>query len=144
MSMKYRRNKVLQRQKIHNLEKKIKKIDLKFEILRNAGKHLYEGKSKVFDFVLTNEKIYSIRLMSEALGIDRREYQRWKKQPLNETQKRKILIQKEITSIFFAFKMRYGSERIAVELQNLGYKLSSSSVRKYMRELGFSRIVKKN
>jgi transcriptional regulator of heat shock response len=142
--MKYRRNKVLKRQKIHNLEKKIKKLDLKFEILKNAGKHLYEGKSNVFDFVLTNEKIYSIRLMSEALGIDRRAYQRWKKEPLNETQKRKILIQKEITLIFYAFKMRYGSERITVELQNLGYKLSSSTVKNYMRELGFSRIVKKN
>jgi hypothetical protein len=136
--------KALQEQKINTLEQKIKKSDLKFEILRNAGKHLYEGKYRVFDFILSNEKIYSIRLMSESLGIDRREYHRWKKQPLNETQKRKILIQKEITSLFFAFKMRYGSERIAVELQKAGYQLSGRTVRKYMSELGLSGIVKKN
>lgn len=126
------------------LEEIIKKTDLKFEILKNAGKYLHQGKSIIFDFMLKNEKIYSIRLMSEVLDVDRREYQRWKKQPLNETQKRKIVMQKEITWVFFAFKRRYGSERIAVELQKSGYKITSRSVRKYMKELGLSSIVKKN
>lgn len=82
--------------------------------------------------------------MSETLGINRREYQRWKKQPMNETQKRKILIEKEITSIFFSVKRRYGSERIAIELQNSGYKIAGRTVRKYMRELGLSSKVKNN
>ncbi|WP_157849056.1 IS3 family transposase [Flavobacterium sp. Leaf82] len=79
-----------------------------------------------------------------TLGIDRREYQRWKKQPLNETQKRKILIQKEITRVFYHFKRCYGSARIAVDLQNSGYKITGRTVRKYMSELGLSTIVKKN
>lgn len=136
--------KVFEEQKILKLEKKIKKSDLKFEILKNAGRYLYQGKPIIFDFILKNEKIYSIRLMSEVLGIDRREYHRWKKQPINETQKRKILMQKEITLLFFTFKRRYGSERIAVELQNSGYQLSGRTVRKYMSELGLSSIVKKN
>ncbi|MCR4033833.1 MULTISPECIES: IS3 family transposase [Flavobacterium] len=38
----------------------------------------------------------------------------------------------QITSIFYAAKQRYGSERIAVELENSGYKLSSRTIRKYM------------
>lgn len=134
----------LEQQKILQFEKMIKKSDLKLEILKNAGKYLHQGKSIIFDFMLKNEKLYSIRLMSETLGIDRREYQRWKKQPLNETQKRKILVQKEITTLFFAFKRRYGSARIAIELQNSGYKITGRTVRKYMSELGLSSIVKKN
>lgn len=31
--------------------------------------------------------------MSEVLNINRRHYHKWKKQPLNETQKQKIIIQ---------------------------------------------------
>lgn len=136
--------KVIEEKKILELEKNIKKSDLKFEILKTIGKYLNEGKPMVFNFILNNEKIYSIRLMSEALGVDRREYHRWKKEPLNETQKRKILLQNEITSIFFAFKRLYGSERIAVELQNSGYQISGRTVRKYMKELDLTRLVKKN
>lgn len=133
----------LEDQKINTYRKKIKKSDLKFEILKNATKYLYQGKSITYDFILKNEKIYSVNLMSEVLCIDRREYYKWKKKPLNDTQKRKIVIQKEITSVFFAFKERYGSERIAIVLQNAGYKIAGRTVRKYMRELGLTRIVKK-
>jgi transposase-like protein len=134
----------LKGQKDFRLEQKINKTNLKFEILKNAAKYLSKGKFITFDFILKNEKIYSIRIMSETLGVDRREYQRWKKEPINETQKRKNLIQKEIASIFFAYKRRYGSERIAIELQNSGYKIKSRTVRKYMRESGLSSLVKKN
>jgi len=63
---------------------------------------------------------------------------------LNETQKRKILMQKEITSIFFTFERRYGSDRIATELQKSGYQLSAVTVRKYMSEMGLTSMVKKN
>ncbi|MFD2941806.1 IS3 family transposase [Flavobacterium notoginsengisoli] len=123
---------------IVGLEKKIKKSELKFEILKNAGIRTTQGKYVIFDFIQENEKKYSIRLMTDVLSIDRREYHRWKKRPLNDTRLRKLLMQKEITLLFFAFKQRYGSERIAVELRNLGYELSDRTVRKYMRELGLS------
>jgi len=43
---------------------------------------------------------------------------------------KKILIPQKITSIFYSAKQRYRSERIAAELQNSGYKLSSRTVRK--------------
>lgn len=126
------------------LEKKIKKTELKFEILKNAGPCIEQGKYRIFDFIKSNENRYSIRLMTETLSMDRREYQKWKKKPLNDTQRKKILMQQEITSIFHAAKQRYGSERIAVELQNSGYELSSRTVRKYMAELGLSAVQRKN
>lgn len=63
---------------------------------------------------------------------------------ITKTQKRKILLQKEITKIFFAFKRRYGSPRITIELQKLGYQISRTTVNKYMSELGLSNKVKNN
>ncbi|MEN2416218.1 transposase [Flavobacterium mesophilum] len=134
----------LEKQRIQELEKKINKIDLKFEILKNAGKYIREGKEMLFNFMLSNEKKYSARLMCEALGIRRATYRAWKKQTVTERQKRKNLMKKVITSIFFARKQRYGCQRITVELQNAGYKISCSTVYQYMKELGLASHIKKN
>lgn len=134
----------LKKQKIHDLERKIKKSDLKFEILKNAGEYLYQERTIIFFFILKHEKTYSIRLMCEALGISRNSYQVWKNQPMSETKKRKLIIQQEIVSIFAASKQRYGRERIKVELQILGYQLCCITINKYMKELGLSAKVKRN
>jgi len=117
------------------LEKKIKKSELEFEILQRAGEHLMHGKPKIFHFMKDNEKRYSIRNMCKVLGIHRCTYRRWKDQYDTE-QKRKKLIQKEITAIFFAAEKRYGKQRIKVALQNSGYQLAVKTVGNYMKELG--------
>jgi transposase-like protein len=134
----------LEEQKIHKFEIKIKKSDLKLEILKRAGKDFYHGKPTIYNFMKDNERIYSIRMMSEVLGVNRHSYQRWRNQFITEKEKRKNLIKQEINSIFFAAKQRYGSERITVVLRNSGYTISRSTVRKYMNELGLTSIVKKN
>ncbi|KRD12113.1 hypothetical protein ASE21_21375 [Flavobacterium sp. Root901] len=132
----------LESQKIKNLEKKIKQSDLKFEILKKAQPYLYQNNIIIFNFILTHEKIYSIKLICEALDLCRNTYLVWKRESLTETQKRKLLIKKEITSIFYASKQRYGRVRIMAELQNLGYKISTTTVNKYMKELNLSNHVK--
>lgn len=133
-----------EKERIYALEKKIKQLNLKFEILRNSRRQISQGKTMMFNFILNNEKTYSIRLMCEVLGINRCTYRAWKNQFVTKTQKRKILLQKEITTIFFAFKRRYGSPRITIELQKLGYQISCTTVNKYMGELGLSNKVKNN
>jgi transposase-like protein len=134
----------IERQKISELGKKIKKSDLKFEILKNAGQYLNRESPMIFYFIAGNEKLYSIRMMCEVLAVNRSTYHGWKNQFVSRTQERKDLIKKEIITIFFACKKRYGCQRITVELQNLGYQISCSTVNKYMKELGLSSIVKKN
>ncbi|TDO97098.1 IS3 family transposase [Flavobacterium sp. 245] len=133
----------IERQINEELEKKIKKLDFKFQILKNAGKYILQERSMIFRFMASNEKTYSIRLMCEVLGQNRGTYRSWKNQVVTEKKKRKILMQKKITSIFFAYKQRYGCPRITVELQNAGYKISCSTVYEYMKELGLSSKVKK-
>lgn len=132
------------KERIHSLEKKIKQLNLKSEILRNSRTQISQGKSMMFNFILSNEKTYSNRLLCEVLGINRCTYRSWRNQCVTKTQKRKILLKKEITKIFFAFKQRYGSPRITIELQKLGYQISCSTVNKYMNELGLSTKLKNN
>lgn len=134
----------IERQRIQEIEKKTKISDVKFEILKKAGKNLHQGKPMIFHFMADNEKQYSVGLMCEVLGINRGTYTKWKNGIITEAKERKKLIQKEITTVFFAFKQRYGSVRITVELRNSGYKISSATVSKHMKELGLYSKIKKN
>ena len=128
---------------IYELEEKIKASDLKFEILKKGYSCLFQGKFKIFQFIQNQEKVYSIRKMCSVLGVSTRSYHRWKNPSLSETQKKKILIKEEINDIFFCFKQRYGYQRVAIELRNRGYQISSMTVGRYMRESGLYCIIKK-
>lgn len=134
-----------EKERIYFLEKKINIIDLKFEILKDGKFYISQEKPMLFDFLKNNEKNYSIRQMCTVLKVNRGTYHRWKNQFVSEKEERKILVKEEITSIFFEVKQRYGYNRITIELQNRGYKVSRSTVLAYMRELGLhSNITKKD
>ncbi|MFB9080239.1 IS3 family transposase [Flavobacterium procerum] len=134
----------LERQRILELEKKTKKSELKFEILKNASRYLNEKRELLFQFMAANEKKYPIRLMCEVLGQNRTTYRLWKKPINTEKKERKNAIKKEIKRIFFEFRQRYGCQRIAIVLQNAGYQISYSTVYEYMKELGLASPIKKN
>nr|WP_199001715.1 IS3 family transposase [Flavobacterium sp. ASV13] len=74
--------------------------------------------------------------MCKVLAVSNSSYYKWKKQIVSERQKRVILIKEAITSIYFNTKQRYGSPRITLELQNIGYQISRITVAKYMKQLG--------
>ncbi|KAF2512820.1 IS3 family transposase [Flavobacterium zhairuonense] len=134
-----------EQEQIHKLEKKLKELELKFEILKKGNKYLFQDRLSLYQFIDSNKKIYSINNMCKALGVSHITYYRWKKQIIPKTEIRIILIKQEITSIFFEFKERYGSPRITKELQKRGYKIECTRVAKYMRQLGLrSMVIKKN
>lgn len=98
----------------------------------------------IYLFIKDHEKIYSIEKMCKVLEISNSSYYKWKKQVVSERQKRVILIKEAITSIYFTAKQRYGSPRITLELQNMGYQISRITVAKYMKQLGlYSKLSKK-
>jgi len=122
--------------KIQNLEKKNKELEIKYAILKKGYKYLFQGKLETHKFIENNEKKYPIGTICKALGISEGRYYRWKKEEISETQRRVSLLKNEITSIFFDAKQRYGSTRITQELHTRGYKISSSQVSFYMRQIG--------
>lgn len=126
----------IQHQKMHILEKKINLMEQKFKILKSAGVYPTSKKTQLFNFILNHEKIYSITLMCSVVNINRHVYHKWKKNIPTKTQQKKILRIKKITEAFFAAKQRYGAHRITIKLQNEGFQISRTTVKKYMRELG--------
>lgn len=98
----------------------------------------------IYTFIKNNEKIFPIEKMCQVLQVGRRSYYDWKSQSVSDRKQRVIAIKEKITSIYFESKQRYGSPRIAAELNYLGNKTSRITVAKYMNQLGLrSRLTKK-
>ena len=98
----------------------------------------------IYSFIKSNEQLFPIEKMCKVLQVSSGSYYRWKKQAITARQQLKIAIKEQITLIYFGAKQRYGSPRITLELQCLGYKVSRITVAKYMKELGLqSKLSKK-
>lgn len=128
-----------EQQKINELERKAKQSELQYEILKKGSKYFLEGRLVIFNFIKDNEKLYSTKKMCRILGVGEVSYHRWKNQFISETQLRIILLKKEVLSLFIEGKQRYGSSRIAIELQNRGYRTTRTTVLRYMNQLGLHR-----
>lgn len=130
------------KKKNFELEKTSKESELRFEILKNASPHLYQGNLKIYKFIKDNEKKYSIAQMCRVLGVGNGRYIRWKYKGISQKQQQISVLKEEIKSIFFRFKKHYGRNKITKELHLLGYKIVERQVSFYMKELGL-RYVKK-
>lgn len=98
----------------------------------------------IFDFIKNHEKIFPIEKMCQVLQVSSSGYYRWKTKIISNRVQRMNQIKEKITSIYFESKQRYGSPRISMELQSLGFKISRVTVAKYMRQMGLkSKLSKK-
>lgn len=97
-----------------------------------------------YEFIKNNESIFPIEKMCNVLKLSSSGYYKWKNRPSSNRLLLKEKIKEQITSIYFSSRQRYGSPRIAIELNSLGYKISRITVAKYMKELGLkSKLSKK-
>lgn len=97
-----------------------------------------------YKFIKHHEYLFSIEKMCKVLEVGSSSYYKWKSKTLSKRTIRKNEIKQQITTIYFASKQRYGSPRITIELNTLGYKISRITVAKYMNELGLkSKLSKK-
>ena len=98
----------------------------------------------IFDFIKNHVKIFPIEKMCKVLKVSQSGYYRWKTATISQRLQKKTVLKEKITALYFESKQRYGSPRITMELNILGYKISRITVAKYMRELGLkSKLSKK-
>lgn len=98
----------------------------------------------IFDFIKNHEKIFPIEKMCKVLKVSQSGYYHWKQAIISKRIQRMNLVKEKITAIYFESKQRYGSPRITIELNALGYKISRITVAKYMNQLGLrSKLSKK-
>ena len=98
----------------------------------------------IFDFIKNHEKIFPIEKMCKVLKVSSSGYYRYKSNKTSNRLQRVKVIKEKITAIYFETKQRYGSPRMTLELQSLGYQISRITVAKYMKQMGLrSKLSKK-
>ena len=98
----------------------------------------------IFDFIKNHEKIFPIEKMCKVLQVSQSGYYRWKNNFISNRIQKMNVLKEKITTVYFESKQRYGSPRITIELNVLGYKISRITVAKYMKQLGlYSKLSKK-
>src|SRR5699024_7928051 len=113
------------------------------DIKKSRG-HFFQDRSMKYAFIKDNEGVFPIDKMCKVLEVGQRSYYRWKRSSTSKRKFKKEKYKRLISEVYFEFKQRYGSPRIAVELQSRGYKISRITVAKYMKEMGLrSKLAKK-
>jgi putative transposase len=74
--------------------------------------------------------------MASVFNVHRGGYYKWTKHPLTKRELENIELTKMIKKIFFEYKHRYGSPRIAKELKEQGIICSKNRVCRLMRKEG--------
>lgn len=78
----------------------------------------------IYMFIFDHEHEYPIGIMSKVLEVSRSGYYHWKRFPVNKRQQAIANLKRVITEVYLEFKQRYGSPRLTIELNALGYKIS--------------------
>ena len=125
-----------EQKRIFDLKKKLEELKLQIEIFNKENKHIAAGKAKIFHFIEDNLDRYPLWKMCKALGILTGTYHKWKSQAKSPRQRQSLLLEQEVTAIFYEYKQRYGNIRISEELKSRGIKLSPAQVTFYMKKLG--------
>ncbi|WP_346210543.1 IS3 family transposase [Flavobacterium fryxellicola] len=112
--------------------------------IKKSNRHFFQERSMIYDFTKNNEKIFPIEKMCQVLVVSSSGFYRWKNKIISNRIHRMNHIKEKITSIYFESKQRYGSPRITIELQSLGYAISRITVAKYMKQMALrSKLSKK-
>jgi len=87
-------------------------------------------------FIRENRNFYTVGMMCSVLEVSRSSYNDWQSGRTNKRKNRKKIMQTQIQEVYFQHKQRYGSPRIAKELQSNKVSVSVRTVAKYMKEMG--------
>lgn len=87
--------------------------------------------------------MFPVGKMCEVLKLSRSSFYHWKKRKPSKQSERRAILSAEIFSIYHWSRGRYGSPRIARELEAKGMRASRPLVTRLMRERNLRSIVKK-
>lgn len=97
----------------------------------------------IYGFIKENSKYYPVVKMCQVFKISSKSYYSWFNRKPSKRKERLLMLEKEITKVYWQYKCRYGSPRICKELNMLGIKVSERLVAQIMRKLCLKSIARK-
>lgn len=128
--------------KLKRLTKELAKVKIELDLLKKFRKHLSSNTQVKFECIEENLKRYTVKDLCTALGVSTSGYYKWKNRTPSKTEQYNLILLEQIKEIHFRNKKRYGSPRIAKELEAIGFSASEKHIRKLMKRASLQSIFK--
>jgi len=145
--MQKQRIKVIKKNKIQSelksLKKELAKVKLERNILEKCAGCLQALTQVKFEFIDQHLCCFPVKDMCKVLDVSTSGYYKWKTRTLSRRDKYNLILLEEIKKIHYRNKKRYGSPRIAKELEASGFHASEKLIRKLMKKASLRSVFKR-
>lgn len=128
---------------LKRLKKELAEVKMERDILRKAAGILASNTQLKFEFIRKRRKCYPVEKICKILGVSKSGYYYWYDRKPSKRALHNLALIKQIKMIHHRNKQRYGSPRIARELQASGFHASEKLVRKLMKRASLQSVFKR-
>ncbi|MFV5699778.1 IS3 family transposase [Flavobacterium sp. ZT3R17] len=133
-------NKILQLKK---LRRELGEVKMERDILRKAASILFSETQVKFEFIKLHRDCYPVENICKILGVSKSGYYYWNDRKPSRRELHNLALTEQIKIIHERNKKRYGSPRIARELEASGFHVSEKLVRKLMKQASLQSVFKR-
>ena len=125
------------------LKKELAKVKLERNILEKYAGYLQASTRVKFEFIDQHLSCFPVKDMCRILDVSTSGYYKWRSKALSKRDQHNLVLIEEIKKIHYRNKKRYGSPRIARELEVSGFHASEKLIRKLMKSVSLQSVFKR-
>ena len=128
---------------LKRLRKELAKVQLEKAILEKCAGCLQASTQIKFEFINQHLSRFSVKDMCRILDVSTSGYYKWRSRTPSRRAQHNLILLEEIKKIHYRNKKRYGSPRIAKELEVSGFRASEKLIRKLMKSASLQSVFKR-
>jgi|SRR5690606_15063568 len=128
---------------LKQLRKELRKIKNEKAILEKCAGCLQASTKIKFEFIDRQLSNFAVKDMCRILSVSSSGYYKWRSRTPSKRVQHNLVLLEEIKKVHYRNKKRYGSPRIAKELQALGFHASEKLIRKLMKSASLESVFKR-
>lgn len=128
---------------LKQLRRELNKLKLERTILEKCAGYLESSTKIKFEFIDRHISCFPVKDMSKILDVSTSGYYKWRSRTPSKRDQHNLILLEEIKKIHYRNKKRYGSPRIAKELEASGFHASEKLIRKLMKSASLKSVFKK-
>lgn len=113
---------------LQRLKRELLEVKMERDILTKASSILYSAMQVKFEFIRQYKSIYPVEKVCKILGVSRSGFYYWSQRKPSKRALYKLALIEQTKKIHYLNKKRYGSPRIARELESIGIHASEKLV----------------
>ena len=110
--------------------------------LKKGSWHLIQERQVKYKFIQCYKSEFSVEKMCSVFKVSKSGYYKWLVRTPSKREIYNQVLLEEIKRFYYQNKRKYGSPRIAKELEILGFKASKQLIRKLMKKAHLQSIIK--